>query len=168
MDLLKKLGAFAFASRLRRLSDRMKADVTMLYHQQGCDFNDSWFLVGYVLSKHNSMRINEIAEALGISRPVLSQVVCDMANHGLLAIKTDEHDRRRRRIVLTEKGRETVTALEPVWELIGKCTEELLQSTGQDVLKALSDIERRLKTKSMFARVINKVPAQSHEQPSSS
>ena len=166
MDLIRKLGAFAFASRLKRRSDRMKADVTMLYHQQGCDFTDNWFLVGYMLSRVESSSITEMAETLGTSRPTLSQIVCDMAEHGLLSVKTNERDRRCKRIMLTEKGRDTVKALEPVWELVGECTEELLRATGQDVLKALSDIERKLKKKSMFARVINKVPAEGHEWPS--
>ena len=76
MDLLEELGAFAFASRLKRLSDRLKAEATTVYHHQGVDFNDSWFQVGYLLSRKDLMGITEIAKALGISRPAVSQMGC--------------------------------------------------------------------------------------------
>jgi DNA-binding MarR family transcriptional regulator len=166
MDLLQELGAFALASRLRRLADRLKSDATTLYHNQGVDFSDNWFLVGYLLSRYESMNVTEMAKMLAISRPAISQIASEMARRNLITIRVDERDRRRRLLALTDKGKETVAALERVWEVVGACTEEMIESTGQDILKALSAIEESLEKRCMFSRVINKLSDQDHEQVS--
>ena len=43
MDMMSEFGALAFASRLRRLGDRLKAEATKLYRANGIEFNDSWY-----------------------------------------------------------------------------------------------------------------------------
>jgi len=50
-DTMREYGAMAFASRLKRLGDRLKAEATSLYRANGIEFNDSWFLVAFLLSK---------------------------------------------------------------------------------------------------------------------
>lgn len=167
MDVIRKFGAFTFASRLKRLSDRLKAEATTLYHHQGIDFNDSWFLVGYLLSRQDNMNVTEMAQTLGISNSAVSQIVCDMERHNLLTIETDEHDKRCRLLSLSEDGREAVDKLLPVWEAVRDCTEELMESTGQDVLKAIADIEKELEHRSLFARVIDRISDSGGVQPSS-
>ena len=157
MDLLEELGAFAFASRLRRLSDRLKAEATTIYHHQGVDFNDSWFQVGFMLSRSDRMSITEIARALGISRPAVSQMAGEMVRKNLVTIQPDPKDGRRRLLSLTEYGREAVDTLKPVWDAVGESTDELIESTGLDILKAISDIERGLKHRSLFSRVIGRL-----------
>jgi DNA-binding MarR family transcriptional regulator len=157
MDLLEELGAFAFASRLKRLSDRLKAEATTIYHHQGVDFNDSWFQVGFMLSRTDKMGITEIARALGISRPAVSQMAGEMAKKHLITIQPDPKDGRRRLLSLTDYGREAVETLKPVWDAVGESTDGLIESTGLDVLKAITDIERGLEHRSLFSRVIGKL-----------
>jgi DNA-binding MarR family transcriptional regulator len=166
MDLLQELGAFALASRLKRLADRLKSEATTLYHNQGVDFNDNWFLVGYLLSRNESMNVTEMAKKLAISRPAISQIASEMARRNLVTISVDARDRRRRLLSLTEKGKQAVSSLERVWEAVGVCTEEMIESTGQDILQAISAIEASLEDRCMFSRVINKVSDQGHEQVS--
>lgn len=155
MDLLQELGTFAFASRMKRLSDRLKSEATTLYHHRGVDFNDSWFLVGYMLSRQENLTVTEMAKALGISRPAISQVATEMARHRLISVRVDDTDRRRRMLSLTDCGRETVECLEPVWRAIAECTDELIVSSGQDILKAIEAIERGIEARSLFARVLD-------------
>jgi DNA-binding MarR family transcriptional regulator len=157
MDLIKELRAFTFASRLKRLGDRLSAEASCIYHHRGVDFNDSWFLIGYLLSRNESMTITEIAKAVGISRPVISEMMDGMVKHGLITISTDWADSRRRCLTLTPDGKEAVEMLEPVWNAIGECTEELLSSSGVDVLEALSTIETGLESSSLFRRVTEKL-----------
>jgi len=168
MDLVKELGVMAFASRLSRLSDRLKADATTLYHHRGVDFNDKWFLIAYMLSKNETMTVAEIAKALGVSRPSISQDLTEMANHGLITVQPDERDRRKRLLSLTYIGKEAVAALEPVWKAVGDCTCELLTSTGKDIMKAISDIERELERRSLFSRVVERLYGSKHEHALSS
>ncbi len=168
MDILKKLGTFAFASRLKRLSDRLKAEATTLYHHEGADFNDSWFLVGYMLSKEENLTVTEMAQALGISRPAISQIASEMGRHRLIHVRVDEADRRRKILSLTDRGREAVESLKPVWRAIAECTEELIASSGQDVLKAIASIEKGIEKRSLFARVMDRLEGSGHGQALSS
>jgi DNA-binding MarR family transcriptional regulator len=166
MDLLAELGSFAFASRLRRLHDRLKAEATMLYHHRGVDFNDSYFLVGYMLSRQDSMSVTEIANALSVSRPAISQMASDMAKQRLITVKVDPTDRRQRLLSLTDRGHEAVEMIEPLWKAVGDVTDELLGSTGHDCMKAMAELERKLDERSLFARVIGRVDGMGHEEAS--
>ena len=153
MDLLRDFGAMTFASRLKRLGDRLKAEATKLYNARGIEFNDSWFLVAFLLPRKEGLSVTDMAEMLGISRAAISQMYKAMERNGLLVVHTDDHDRRRRLLYLTEKGKDSVTALEPIWNAIGECTEGLIDATGQDVLTAIAEMEDTLGDQGLFERV---------------
>jgi DNA-binding MarR family transcriptional regulator len=153
MDMMRELGAVAFASRLRRLSDRLKSEATKLYRENGVEFNDSWFLVALVLSRREGISVSEAAAALGVSHAAISQMATAMARKELLVRLPDERDRRRTLLHLTQKGRDVVTALQPFWNAVGECTNDLIASTGEDLLPAITAIEEQLDQKDLFTRV---------------
>ena len=152
-DVLKELGAFAFASRMKRLSDRLKAEVSQVYLEQGIAFNDSWFLVGVMLSKHKTMTVTDMAEALGISPPAISQVYGDMVKAGIVEVETGDVDRRQRILSLTPAGASVVEVLDPIWNAFEECTKQLFIEAGCDVLLALTALEECLDEKSMLERL---------------
>ena len=153
MDILRDFGAMTFASRLKRLGDKLKAEATKLYNAHGIEFNDSWFLVAFLLSTNEGLSVTDMAEMLGISRAAISQMYRAMERNGLLVVHRDDRDRRRRLLYLTEKGRSAVTALEPIWNAVGECTDQLIESTGQDVMAAISEMEEAIEKHSLFKRV---------------
>ncbi len=152
-DVLKELGAFAFASRMKRLSDRLKADVSQIYLEQGIAFNDSWFLVGVMLSKHKKMTVTDMAEALGISPPAISQVYGDMVKAGIVVVEHGNVDRRQRILSLTPAGASVVDALGPIWNAFEVCIKNLFDEAGCDALAALTAMEECLEKKSMIERL---------------
>ncbi len=153
MDLIREFGSMTFASRLKRLGDRLKAEATKLYHAYGIEFNDSWYLVAFMLSRKEGISVTEIAEALGISHAAVSQMASAMKDKGLLIARGDARDRRRAPLYLTDDGQAAIEALQPIWNAVGECTDELLASTGQNVLQAISEIEEHLERQSLFTRV---------------
>ena len=153
MDLIRECGTMTFASRLKRLGDRLKAEATKLYHSCGVEFNDSWFLVAFALSRKEGLSVNDIAETLGISHAAVSQMYSAMERKGLLTVQGDEKDRRRKLLFLTDDGHAAVEKLEPIWNAVGESTDELLASTGQEVLQAIASIEKALDKKNLFERV---------------
>jgi len=157
MDTMREFGAIAFASRLKRLGDRLKAEATKIYRANGIEFNDSWFLIALVLSNREGISVTEAAEALGISHAAISQMATAMERKGLLVGRQDEGDRRRTLLYLTEKGRSTVEALRPIWDAVGECTEDLYASTGKDFLLAISEIEKQLEQQDLFTRVTERL-----------
>ena len=52
IDLIRKLGPLAFASRLKRLSERLMKDVALVYKDLNVDFQPRWFPVLYLLDLH--------------------------------------------------------------------------------------------------------------------
>lgn len=142
-----------FASRLKRLGDKLKAEATKLYKAHGIEFNDSWFLVAFLLSNNEGLSVTDMAEMLGISRAAISQMYRAMERNGLLVVHRDDRDRRRRLLYLTEKGRSAVMSLEPIWNAVGDCTDNLIEATGQDVLAAITELENELEQQSLFERV---------------
>lgn len=153
MDLIRECGTMTFASRLKRLGDRLKTEATKLYHSYGVEFNDSWFLVAFVLSKREGLSINDIAETLGVSHAAVSQMYGAMEKKGLITVKEDSKDRRRKLLFLTDDGHVAVEKLEPIWNAVGESTDELLASTGQEVLQAIASIEEALDRKNLYERV---------------
>jgi DNA-binding MarR family transcriptional regulator len=152
-DTMREYGAMAFASRLKRLGDRLKAEATSLYRANGIEFNDSWFLVAFLLSKREGISVTEVADAFGVSHAAISQMAAAMKRKGLLVTRPDDRDGRRTLLHLTRKGRSVVEAMQPIWNAIGECTNELLAATGKDPLRAISEIEGLLDERSLFARV---------------
>jgi DNA-binding MarR family transcriptional regulator len=55
--------------------------------------------------------VKQLGEALGLSLPAASRTVEALLGRGLLARREDEHDRRVRRVTITDAGRETVLRL---------------------------------------------------------
>ena len=153
MDTLRELGIFALASRMKMLAERLKAEASKVYRDRGIDFNDSWFLAAWILSQQDSITASEMAERLGVSRPAISQMAAGMYGKDLITYEKDTEDGRRRRSSLTEKGRETVKALEPLWQEVSDVTTDVVQKTGVDFLSGLAGIEDAFDESSLSERI---------------
>ncbi len=165
MDMMREFGPMAFASRLRRLGDRLKAEATKLYRAHGIEFNDSWFLVALILSYREGISVAEVAEAFGVSHSAISQMVTAMERKRLLIGRPDELDRRRTLLHLTKEGRSAVKALRPIWDAVGECTNELIASTGKDLLLAITEVEEQLEQQNLFTRVTERIKSDgTHEE----
>ncbi len=59
------------------------------------------------------MLASEIAESLHVSRPNITNILNSLIEKGLLAQADDSDDKRRRRLTLSDKGRELLASLQP-------------------------------------------------------
>jgi GNAT superfamily N-acetyltransferase/DNA-binding MarR family transcriptional regulator len=153
MDLIQELGELAFASRLKRLSERLMRDVAAVYAAHDVDFEPRWFPVVYLLRTRSPMAITEIAITLGVTHPAVNQTAAAMARHGLLVSKRDRHDERRRLLALSARGRALGDRLQPVWAQIGAATRDLLEAEAPGMLGDLARIERSLDERSVGQRI---------------
>jgi DNA-binding MarR family transcriptional regulator/N-acetylglutamate synthase-like GNAT family acetyltransferase len=159
-DVIKQLGALAFASRLKRLSERLMQDVSRVYREQDVEFEARWFPVGFLLMQQSPMSVTAIADALGLTHPAVSQIAGYMEKRGLLVSEKDESDERRRLLSLSRKGQQTLEALNPIWMAIERCTRDLIDSSGTDLLTGINEIERQLDDHDMYSRVIDVIKKQ--------
>ena len=154
---MRQLGALAFASRLKRLGDRLQRDVSRVYRERDFDFHARWFSVGYLLARQSPMSVTAIADTLGLTHVAVNQIAGQMARHGLVRSKRDRADKRRRLLSLTAKGRKTMTDLQTLWKTIEKCTREVIEMSGHDLLAGMTEIEKALDDRNMYDRVTNDI-----------
>lgn len=152
-DLVHQLGPLAFASRLKRLSDRLYRDISRVYAELDVDFEARWFLVLYLLNEESPLGVTEVAERLGLTHPAVNQIVAAMSRHGLIRSKKDKQDERRRLLALTARGVRLGERLAPVWRVVSEQTDLVLTQSGFDCLAALDEIEGLLDAQDMYVRV---------------
>ena len=153
MDIIQELGSLAFASRLKRISERLMKDVSRVYADLDVDFEARWFPVLYLLTRNSPQSITEIARELHLTHPAVNQISGGMSRAGLLASTRDRKDDRKRLLSLTKEGRDLVGKLQPVWHDIEMATTEVLELSGQNLLDALDRIEEALDENDMHKRV---------------
>lgn len=156
MELIRKLGWLAVASRLKRLSDCLMQDVRQVYQAAGLEFEPRWFLVFYQLSETSPLSITSLAEAAGITHPAVVQIAAELEQAGLVTSAPDERDRRKRRLVLTPRGRQMAASLQPIWREIEAATREAIAAAGVDLPRTLGAIETTLEERGVQARIREK------------
>jgi GNAT superfamily N-acetyltransferase/DNA-binding MarR family transcriptional regulator len=152
-DIITELGSLAFASRLRRLSDRLMRDVARIYGELAVNFEPRWFPLLYLLHRQPVMSVTDAARALGLTHPAVNQIAGAMMRVGLLAAAKDRSDERRRMLRLTRKGEKIHAELTAVWKEIEAANRELLEESGADILGLLAAIEHLLDRRDMYARI---------------
>ncbi|MEQ8764826.1 MAG: MarR family transcriptional regulator [Planctomycetota bacterium] len=152
MSLIDDLGARAFASRLRRISEKLMSDAGRLYKESGVDFEPRTFAVIAVLQRQDRASVTEIADELGVTHAAASQMVGALERKGWLKSAVDSKDRRRRWLALSAKGRRQIAQLEPIWEAIRLATEEILEQVRGDLLASLGELETVVESQSLFDR----------------
>lgn len=152
MDLLSELGALALGSRLRRLTDRLAQDVTLIYKELDIDFEPRWFPVYYLLSRKSPLSIMDIAKILDISHPAVNQIAGEMIKHGVVDALKDDTDKRKRLLTLTDKGRDMLPVLQDIWDDVHRAVQSLLESTGSEIMQSIHKLEGGLDERGLYAR----------------
>jgi len=159
MDVIRELGELAFASRLRRLAERLHRDATRLYQEHDLEFEARWFPLVYLLRRGDSMPLTKAARLLGVTHPAVHQLAGELTKRGLLRSDRDDGDVRRRLLVLTSEGRSLSDRLAPLWDDIANATREVVASSAPDLLSELERIERSLDESSIYDRVRRRAKA---------
>ena len=157
-DLMKDLGSLAVASRLRRLSDQLVADVSEIYERSNFAINPRYFPFLSALKQADTsgitaMGVTELAKALGLSHPAVCQVLKPLESEGWISVKESDSDARCRKLSLTPRAKKILTDVEPVWQKIQLAIDDLLSATGINFMEALNAVEDELQRKSLTARV---------------
>ncbi|TFH65495.1 MAG: GNAT family N-acetyltransferase [Candidatus Zixiibacteriota bacterium] len=152
-DFIEELGTLAFASRLRRLSERLLRDVSQTYRAENLNFEARWFSAFYLLWRQSPLAVTAIAQRLHLTHPAVNQVAGAMAKAGLLISTRDSRDDRRRLLSLSPAGRSLACQLEPIWRDIQEATAELVKASGIDLLGAIAQVEKSLDETNMCERV---------------
>ena len=157
MSVYKLSGELMIGSRLRRLGDRLLADVSRAYGELGIPFEPSWLPLFFLLDRHGELTVSAIADELEITSSGASQMVASLESKGSLETGDDPRDGRVRVVGLTAAGRDLLQQVKPVWEAMRTAVDKLLDGGGhtQCLLSALDELEQSLQAESLADRMLS-------------
>lgn len=151
MNVIDESGILAIATRLQRLSDQIRKDGFQIYKANGIDFEPKWFPVIYTLHHKSILSVVEIANEIGYTHPSTISLLKELEKEKLIRSKKDKIDERKRLLQLTEKGKQLIEKMKPVWDILVLATREMID-TENNLMKAIEEVEAQLKMKSFFDR----------------
>lgn len=153
MDLLAESEELGLGSRLKRLSDRLYAEVEAIYAARSIQLNPRLFPLLFVLRQKQQIGIVELAAALRVTHAAVSMLVKRAKGEGLVSVFTPKTDERCRLVQLTKSGAALVRDLEPVWLEIRSTLHDLLDREAPQFLSSISSLEQALERRSLAQRL---------------
>jgi len=124
-----------------------------VYSHAGLHFEQRWMGILMLLDERGQFTVGELAEALGITQPSVSQSLRSLQAKRMISEKTDQRDGRRRIQRLTKTGMAFVAKARPIWAALMEAARDL-DREGVDLLTPLDEVERMLDSKSLFDRAL--------------
>lgn len=162
-DYVDQMQGAALGARLRRLSAAIDADAARIYAAAGITFEQRWFGVINQLAQNGPMTVSDLALALGISHPSISEARQSLEKKGFVTANPDPADGRRRVLSLSASGEAFVTQLRPMWDAFDDVALQLDAEAGE-VSQALLRLEQALARKSLHARLVDRLEHTDHTQ----
>ncbi len=152
-DYIRSHGNAGVGARLRRLSERIDRESNAVYAHLGLHFEQRWMGVLMLLDERGEMTVGELAEALRITQPSVSQTLRSLQAARIVADKADRRDSRRRIQRLSPKGLQFIEQVRPVWVALMQTAGDL-DREGIDLLTPIDRIEKLLDQKSVLERAL--------------
>ncbi|MFY0256255.1 MarR family winged helix-turn-helix transcriptional regulator [Chitinophaga sp. 30R24] len=150
-NVIDESGILAISTRLQRLADQLRKDGQQIYKANGIDFEPKWFPVIYSLYQKPVLSVMEIATEIGYSHPSTISLLKELEKQKLIRSKKDKTDERKRMLLLTEKGKNLITQMLPVWKKMEIALTELT-TTKNNLMRAIEEVEARMAAYSFFER----------------
>jgi DNA-binding MarR family transcriptional regulator len=151
MNVIDELGILAISTRLQRLSEQLRKDGVLIYKDCGIDFEPKWFPVIYTLYRKPGLGVVELAAEIGYAHPSTISLLKELEKEKLILSRKDRQDERKRILRLSDKGKQLVQEMEPVWKIMTEAIEEIT-NTRNNLMNAIIEVEARLRERSFFER----------------
>lgn len=150
-SMIDELGELALSTRLMRLSEWTRRDVTRIYKEYGIPFQSKWFPVLYILSRKAPLSVMELTEELGYAHPSVIALVREMEKQKLVRSVPSKTDGRKRMLELTPRAVEWQKKMQPLWDKM-RLVAAQIYNNGSSILKAIIDVEAALDECSFYDR----------------
>ena len=138
--IIHEAGNLMLGSRLKRLGERALAEVKEVYRTTGIEFETSWFPIFYILDQREVCSIQDMSDELGISHSAVSQLVSSLVKRELLTIQQTDDDQRRKEIRLSEKGKNLLQRVRPLWAAFESAFTKHLDAELNPQLDAMEEL----------------------------
>ncbi len=144
-DVLKARAALFLGSRLKRLAERMQADVVQIAEAAGLAIQPSQYPLLATLDLYGPQTIGELTRAMELSQPTVTRSVSRLVEMGLITVSRVHKDQRHKTIALTPAGVAAMsTSKTQVWPQIEAGVREITQDLDGPLLEQIAVIEDRL------------------------
>jgi len=151
MNVIDESGLLAISTRLQRLSERLRKDGALIYKAYGIEFEPKWFPVIYTLHFKPLLSVVEIASEIGYTHPSTISLLKELEKQKLIRSRRDKIDERKRLLQLTDKGKELIGKMKPVWDIMTTAIAEFTD-TRNNLMKAIMEVEEKLDQQSFLQR----------------
>jgi DNA-binding MarR family transcriptional regulator len=144
-DIVRANGYLTLGSRLKRIGERMQADVLRFTEQCGVSVQSGQFPLLAALDRYGPMTVGSLASAVGIAQPGVTRNVIKLTEMGLVEMHRVHRDQRQKTVVLTAEGRRVVEySRENIWPQIEAAVTALCDGLTGSFLMQLGAIEDQL------------------------
>ncbi|QIG81470.1 bifunctional helix-turn-helix transcriptional regulator/GNAT family N-acetyltransferase [Stakelama tenebrarum] len=152
MDYIAERGWLFLGSRMKRLAERMQADVLTIASDAGIAVQPSQYPVLGLLDRHGDQVMGEIVRRLGISQPAVTRIVNKLAEMELVSVARSDSDRRQKLVSLTQRGREVMAvSRREVWPRVEAAVVALCGDLQGSLLDQIGAIETTLAERPLHA-----------------
>jgi len=144
-DILRERGPLFLGSRLKRLAERMQAEVSHVAEQAGLAIHPSQYSLLATLDRYGPQTIGELTVAMELSQPAITRMAAKLAEMGLVSIDRRHKDQRHKTVSLTDKGMVDLERSKVyVWPQVESAVTEMLRGLNGPLLDQVAAIERML------------------------
>jgi DNA-binding MarR family transcriptional regulator/N-acetylglutamate synthase-like GNAT family acetyltransferase len=151
--IISERGALFLGSRLKRLAERMQAEVGHVAVQAGLAIQPSQYALLATLDRHGPLTIGELTAALELSQPAITRMAAKLVKMGLVAVDRRHEDQRHKTVSLSERGKIDLERSKlHVWPKVESAVTEMLRGLDGPLLDQIAAIERMLAHKPLDQR----------------
>lgn len=152
-DIVRQSPVLFLGTRLKRLGERMQADVLKVIERAGLPVQPSHYPLLGALDRHGPLSVGDLVLATGVSQPGVTRSLSKLQALGLVDSAATGPDRRRRVASLTGEGRAVLAASRrDVWPLVEQAVLELCAEADATLVTRLDAIEAALDRKPLHLR----------------
>ena len=158
-DVIGQGGLLYLGSRLKRLGERLQADVQRFNDASGLPLQPSQAPILAALDNQGPLTVGALVDALGLSQPAVTRTIALLVELGLVETVRGPGDQRTRTIALTDAGRTYVQRSKAeVWPRIEAAVQELCAGLRGPLLGQIAAIEAGLAERPLDRRAASAVP----------
>lgn len=153
MDILRARPHLFLGSRLKRLGERMQADVMVVIERAGLPVQPGQYPILAALDANGPLSVGALVEATGVSQPGVTRAIGKLVEAGLVENGPAAKDRRRRTLKLSAAGIDVVArSRTDVWPAVEASVRALCASLDGPLLAQLDAVERSLDVQPLHRR----------------
>lgn len=152
-DIVRASGYLTLGSRLKRIGERMQADVLRFTAASGVEVQPGQYPLLAALDRYGPLTVGSLATAVGFAQPGVTRNVIKLTEMGLVEMHRVHRDQRHKTVVLTAEGHRVVEhSRTHIWPQIESAVTALCDGLTGSILEQLDAIEDSLAEVPLDAR----------------